>query len=325
VEAFGPEIAGAHTSADIKFDFAGGFPETPYGTSTGLMRLRTGTIRMDWANTSLVAGQDGLFFAPLAPTSLASLATPSLSYNGNLWNWTPQVRVEHTMKVSESSSVIVEGGILDSLSGEEPLSSYERNATYGESSGQPAYAARVALRQNVFGQNWTLGFGGYYGRQNWGLARKIDGWARTTDLTAPLGKYLGLSGEFYRGRAVAGIGGGVGQSVVLTGLLSDPTTLVKGLDSMGGWAQLKLKLNPRLEFNAAAGQDNPFASELRAVPNTGVYDVPIARNRSALANVIYRMRSDVLLSAEYQRLRTVEIGGDTYGANHITFSLGYLF
>jgi hypothetical protein len=325
LEAFGPDIAGAHTSADIKFDFAGGFPETPYGTSTGLMRLRTGTIRMDWANTSLVAGQDGLFFAPLAPTSLASLATPSLSYNGNLWNWTPQVRVEHTMKVSESSSVIVEGGILDSLSGEEPLSSYERNATYGESSGQPAYAARVALRQDVFGQNWTLGFGGYYGRQNWGLARKIDGWAGTTDLTAPLGKYFELSGEFYRGRAVAGIGGGVGQSVVLTGLLSDPTTLVKGLDSMGGWAQLKLKLNPRLEFNAAAGQDNPFASELRAVPNTGVYDVPIARNRSALANVIYRMRSDVLLSAEYQRLRTVEIGGDTYGANHITFSLGYLF
>lgn len=61
LEAFGPDIAGAHTSADIKFDFAGGFPESPYGTSTGLVRLRTGTLRLDWKNTSLVAGQDSLF------------------------------------------------------------------------------------------------------------------------------------------------------------------------------------------------------------------------------------------------------------------------
>jgi hypothetical protein len=94
---------------------------------------------------------------------------------------------------------------------------------------------------------------------------------------------------------------------------------------MGGWSQLKLKWNAKLEINGAVGQDNPFASELRAFPTTGVYGVPIARNRSAFANVIYRMRSDVLLSAEYQRLRMYEIGGDSYGANHVTFSLGYLF
>jgi hypothetical protein len=325
LEAFGPDIAGAHTSADIKFDFAGGFPYSPYGTSTGLVRLRTGTIRLDWGNTSLIVGQDALFFAPLSPTSLASLATPPLSYNGNLWNWTPQVRVEHTIKVSESSSILVAGGVLDSLSGEKPLSTYDRTATFGEASGQPAYASRVALRQKVFGQNWTLGFGGYYGRQNWGYGRKIDGWAGTTDLTAPLGKYVELSGEYYRGRAVGGIGGAVGQSIVVTAPGIYPATPIKGLDSMGGWAQLKLKPNSKLEINAAAGQDNPFASELRAFPTTTIYAVPIARNRSALANIIYRIRSDVLLSAEYQRLRTVDIGGNSYGANHITLSLGYLF
>jgi hypothetical protein len=48
IQGFGPTVAGAHTSADIQFDFAGGFPQVPNGVSFGLARLRTGTIRFDW-------------------------------------------------------------------------------------------------------------------------------------------------------------------------------------------------------------------------------------------------------------------------------------
>jgi hypothetical protein len=326
LQGFGPDIAGAHTSADLKLDFAGSFPSTPNGITTGAVRLRTGTVRMDWAHTSLVAGQDRLFFAPLSPSSLATLATPALSYNGNLWNWTPQVRLEHTVSLSESSSLILQGGILDSLTGELPASEYNRSPTSGEASGQPAYAARVALRQKTFGQQWTLGFGGYYARQNWGLSRNVDSWASTTDLLLPLGKYFEFSGEFYRGRSVGGLGGGIGQSVLLSGSATDPATIIKGLDSMGGWAQLKFKPKSKLEFNGAFGQDNPFASQLRLFPFAGSYfDSPQARNRSALINFIYQVRSNFLLSLEYRRLRTIEIEGDDYQSNHINLSLGYIF
>jgi hypothetical protein len=121
LQAFGPDILGAHTSADIKFDFAGGFPLTPNGVSSGIARLRTGTIRFDWANTSVIAGQDALFISPLSPTSIATLATPPLSYAGNLWAWTPQIRVEHNFKISDSSSILLQGGILDSFSGDVPF------------------------------------------------------------------------------------------------------------------------------------------------------------------------------------------------------------
>jgi len=72
IQAFGPTIAGARTSADIEFDFAGGFPEAQNGASFGIVRLRTGTIRFDWTDTSVVGGQDSLFFAPLSPTSIAN-------------------------------------------------------------------------------------------------------------------------------------------------------------------------------------------------------------------------------------------------------------
>src|SRR5579859_3053558 len=39
IQAFGPTIAGARTSADIQFDFAGGFPEAQNGATFGIMRL----------------------------------------------------------------------------------------------------------------------------------------------------------------------------------------------------------------------------------------------------------------------------------------------
>lgn len=326
LQVFGPDIGGAHTSADVKFDFAGGFPDIPNGVSTGLMRLRTGTIRLDWATTSLVAGQDRLFFAPLAPTSLASLAIPALSYAGNLWSWTPQVRLEHRLALSDASSLLFQIGILDSLSGELPVTDYSRSPTAGEKSGQPAYAARVAWSRRAFGQDWTVGFGGYYGRQNWGFGRRVDGWAGTTDLTLPLGRFFDLSGEFYRGRAVGGLGGGIGRSVLLTGPLTDPATILQAIDSMGGWVQLKFKPKANFEVNGAVGQDSPFASELRRfTPIAGYYDALFSSNRSSFVNFIYRPRSDVLLSIEYRRLRSQLIDDTLNTANHVNLSLGYTF
>jgi regulator of replication initiation timing len=324
LQVFGPDIAGARTSADVHFDFAGGFPNAPNGVATGLVRLRTGTVRLDWTNTSIIAGQDRLFFAPLAPTSLATLATPALSYAGNLWGWTPQVRVERRMVLSESSSFLFQAGILDSLTGDVPPERYERYPSWGELSGQPAYATRVSWSQRAFGQNFTVGVGGYYGRQNWGFSRNVDGWAGTTDLVLPLGKLFEFTGEFYRGRAVAGFGGGIGQGVLFTGSFTNPATTFKGLDSMGGWTQLKFKPKANLEFNAV-GLDNPFASELRKYNANSIYTFLNSRNLSPLINFIYQVRSDVLFSTEYRRLQTTVLDSGSNHANHVNLSLGYIF
>ena len=325
IEAFGPDIAGARTSANVKFDFAGGFPDIPNGSALGIVRLRTGTIRLDWENTSLVAGQDALFISPLTPTSLASLAVPALSYSGNLWTWTPQIRVEHRIHLSSDSSLLLEAGILDSLTGDIPTQQY-RSPTVGEQSGQPAYASRIAWTGKVFGKDLTLGSGGYYGRQNWGFGRKVDGWAATFDATLPLGSLFDLSAEAYRGRAVGGLSGGIGQSIVLSGPIANADTIIHGLDSVGGWLQLKIKPKTNFEVNLAYGLDNPFASELRAFPASGAfYGSLLSRNLSPFANFIYRVRSDVLVSVEYRRLQTYTLDSNANSANQITLSVGYLF
>ena len=327
LEVTGPQIAGARVSANVQFDFAGGFPDVPNGSTFGLARLRTGVVRLDWADTSVVAGQDALFFSPLSPSSVASLAIPEFSYSGNLWSWTPQIRVEHRIRLGESSKLTLQGGILDPLSGEQSDSSYLRAPLAGEASRQPAYATRAAWTYRLLNHDLTLGAGAFYSRQNWQFGRSVDAWAGTTDWTIPLAQRWELSGEFYRGRGIGGLGGGLGRSAVSTGLLSDPASQVQGLNAAGGWSQIKFRQTEKLEWNAGYGMDNSFAADLRDYPTAapGDYAAYLARNRSGFFNFIFRPRSDLLFSAEYRRLQTSTVSGKSYDADHINLGIGVLF
>jgi hypothetical protein len=327
LEVFGPVIRGAQVSADLQFDFAGGFPNTPDGVTLGLARLRTGVIRIAGPRTTLVAGQDAPFLSPLSPSSIASLALPAFAYAGNLWTWTPQIRLEHRVNLTERSSILLQGGILDPLTGEPPASLFLRTPQAGEASRQPAYATRVAWSRRFFNHELTLGIGGYYARQNWGSNRNVDAWAGTTDWSFPLGDRWELSGEFYRGRALGGLGGGIGRSVVLSGPITDPSTQVRGLNASGGWAQLKFRQTEKFEWNGAFGQDSSLARDLRHFPfsSQSYFDPSLARNRSSFLNFIYRPRSDLLFSVEYRRLQTLTVHGDSEAADHINVSIGVLF
>lgn len=327
LEVFGPQLLGARSSGAINFDFGGGFAGTYDGVNSGIARLRTATVRLDWKNTSLVAGQDQLFIAPQSPSSFASLIVPALAYSGNLWAWTPQLRVEHRMALSSDSTVTLQGGFLDPLVGEPPYDPWYRIPQAGELSRQPAYAGRVGYSHPLFGQTFTVGAGGYYSRENWGFSRTVNGWAGTMDWQLPLDRWFALSGSFYRGAAIGGLGAALGRSVLYNGPLGNPNSLVLPVNSVGGWAQLKFRLNPKLEFNGAFGLDNPFAADIRAFAgNAQSYaDPTITRNREAFGNVIYRPRSDLLLSLEYRRLRTFSIYDYSNQAGQVNVSMGILF
>jgi hypothetical protein len=328
-EAFGPTLAGAKTRADLQLDLAGGFPPVPNGINSGLVRLRTGTMRLDWTNTSVVVGQDAIFFSPNSPTSFASLAIPALSSAGNLWAWVPQIRVEHRVTLGEESSLIFQGGILDPVSGEVPTTAqggYYPQAGPGESSRQPAYGTRIAWTRNVFGQPLRLGVGGFYSRQDYGFSRTVDAWAGMTDIELPLSRQFSLSGKLYRGKGLGGLYGAFGQSALFSGEPSLASTQVRGLNSVGGWAQLKYRPANKWEVNAAFGMDNPYATDLKYFPYPQSYgDAALARNQGSFANVIYRPRSDLLFSAEYRHLTTYTVTDGGNSASHLNLMMGVLF
>ena len=326
LEVFGPRVAGAKTTGTVQFDLSGGFPNTLNGSSFGLFRLRIANMRMDWDKTSIVAGQDNAFFSPLSPTSFASLAVPTFGYAGNLWGWIPQVRVEHRFDLSNGQNILLQGGILDNVTGQPPEFSFDRVPQAGERSSQPAYAFRAGWSRNVFGQPLRLGTAAYYSRQEWWLNRHVDGWAGMVDWEIPLAARVSLSGEFYRGVAVGGLGGGIGRSVLFDGNPYDSATRIRPLDSMGGWSQLKFKATPKLEFNGAFGMDSPFAEDVRAFNASQSYvDPTLVQNRSALVNFIYRPRSNLLFSSEFRHLRTFEIDRDSHTAEQVNLMMGILF
>src|SRR5580704_543658 len=323
LEAFGPTVAGAKTRADLQLDLAGGFPTEPNGINSGLMRLRTATMRMDWANTSVVVGQDAIFFSPNSPTSFATLAIPALTYAGNLWSWVPQIRVEHRVALGDESSLVFQGGILDPVSGEAPGTDYDRQPGPGQASRQPAYGTRIAWKHDILGQPLQIGVGAYYSRQDYGFSRNVDGWGAMSDVELPLSRQFSLSGKFYRGKALGGLYGGIGRSVLFSGDPILASTEVQALNSVGGWAQLKYRPANKWEFNVAFGLDNPFASDLKYFPYAQSYGDPaLARNRAGFVNMIYRPRSDLLFSAEYRRMTTYTLTDDGTSAGHLNLMMG---
>jgi outer membrane murein-binding lipoprotein Lpp len=327
LDVYGPEIAGATTRGDIRADFFGGFPSAPEGITTGIVRLRTAGIHFDWQDTSLVIGQYAPIISPLSPTSLVSTGYPALSSAGNLWVWTPQVYVEHRFEMADKSKFTVQAGIMDSLSGQPPAESPYRDAQPGEQSGQPAYTARVAVSHNSESGPFSLGFGGYYAPQTWGYNRKVTSYAATADWNIPLSRWFAVSGEFYQGRALGGLGAANGQSVILTGTLSNPYTFVRGLNSTGGWAQLKYTPLERLEFNGAFGEDFSVPPSLGYTATGYVVNgfVPLGRNESAFVNTIYHLRSNLMLSTEYRRLRTAQDQPGIYSGNVVSVGAAALF
>jgi hypothetical protein len=325
-EIFGPNLAGAKTSADVQFDFAGGFPNTGNATNFGIVRMQTANLHLDWEHTSVVVGQDALFISPLSPTSFASLATPAFAFGGNLWGWTPQVRVERRFSVSDQQTVTIQAGVLDNLDWEYPPDPFFRAPQAGEQSGQPAYAVRTAWSRPVHNRPLTFGVAGYYGRQDWRWDRYVDAWAGMADWQFPIVPRLSLSGEFYRGRGIGGLGAAVGRSIVFGGDPLSRLTPIQALDALGGWSQLKFQVTPKIELNGVVADDNTFAGEVRGFATDDNNFGPIlGRNRGAFGNIVFRPRSDLVMSAEFRRLRSFPIYSSSTITNQVNLSMGILF
>jgi len=288
--------------------------------------LQTANLRFDWEHTSVIAGQDSLFVSPLSPTSFASLALPAFAFAGNLWGWTPQLRVEHRFSVSDQQTVTVQAGVLDNLDWEYPYDPFYRSAQAGELSGQPAYALRTAWSRTVNNHPLSFGVAGYYGRQNWTWGRNVDAWAGMADWQIPILPRLQLSGEFYRGRGIGGLGGAIGTSIVYGADPTSPFSPIRGLDAVGGWTQLKFQLTPKLEVNGVIADDNAFARDvLGFATDQNNFGPILGRNQGMLGNIVFRPRSDLILAAELRRLRTFPFYSASSVTNQLNLSVGILF
>ena len=327
VTGTGPELLGAHTSADLQVDFFGGLPAGYSGGTSGVARLRLARIRFDWEHTSVVAGLDTPFFSPNSPTSFMSIAVPAFASAGNLWNWSPAVRIEHRFD-TRVSQLKIEAGVMDPPSYVQFNSGF-RQPSPGENSRQPVYAMRFSANGTSGDRPAAVGISGVYFPQRFSEFTTVSGWGGILDWRFPVFPRTELSGEFFGGKGLDSFGGvpvplfapqDYNQYIEAGAPVLEQATM------LGGWSQLKFTINSRNEFNVAAGIGDRNAGDLaRDAVLFPVLGSVSTRNQEFFVNYIFRPRSDLLLSPEYRRLRTYPLQGAPAIASQIGLAAGFLF
>jgi hypothetical protein len=330
VVATGPVIGGAQSSAILNADFFGGATTNTFGYTSlaGYVRMRDTQLSLDWSKTTLEVGYTGPLISPLSPTSYATIAEPALSASGNLWSWSPQIRLEQRVPITAKRGFAGELGLIFPAS---PAYTSVQLDSPVEASRRPGVEGRLSFQADNTStpspHTFTVGISGYTANQFYSSTTTVHSWAVTSDWQIPVSHWVDISGEIYRGRSLGGLGGGLYKDI-LTG--TSPVTgqaVTVGVDTAGGWTQLKLNMNSHLEANAMFGLDDAFASSFRSVvlPSSAGSLTLSARNSSVTGNLILRPRSSLIFSPEYRRISTWRITGAPYIANIFTLSAGYQF
>jgi hypothetical protein len=322
LSASGPHIWGARASSELSVDFFGGAPYADYGTAAGNVRFRTGHANLEWPNRSLIVSFDRPLISPLQPTSWLSVGEPALAWSGNLWAWSPQVEFKEN-SILNNHHLGAEFGLIDAAAPGVSAGTGLRQPDASERSRQPGYEARLSSTMAWAGHQINLGAGGYYSRQTYKYSRHVDAWVATADWNVSLARPVELSGEFYRGRAIGGLGGGAFKDYITYASY----TSLRGLNAVGGWGQLKFKILHSFEGNIAGGQDSALGRDLRNSDvglEQGDYS-DLARNQSIFGNLIFRPRPYLLLSTEFRQLKSWTITGEGYQDRILGFAGGYSF
>jgi hypothetical protein len=303
----GPQVlGGGQISGSI---YADGWGGTPNNSLNHLLRLRTATVEIDWKNTTILAGQDKPIVSPREPNSLAQVAVSPLTGAGNLWLWSPQVRIEQRFAFDQRSGLIAQAGVYETS---EPSYSARGGDELGlPSLPRPAIEGRFEFwRKLGEGSRLEIAPGFHASTTHAGGFSAPSRLATIDWLIQPVSK-LQFTGMFFTGENAAGLGGlHQGFSIV------DDIRAVS-IGANGGWSQLSYLATTRLTFNFFAGEENDRLADL--LPGD------IHRNLLYGGNAIYRLGSNVLLGAEVSQVRTNYYLLPSRLNNHYDLSLGYLF
>ena len=327
IDAWGPRVFGANSRADVRTDFFGEAGGTGGYATAGLLRLRTAHADLDWSTTEMFFSLDRPLINPRQPTSLTAVATPPLAWSGNLWTWNPQIGVSHDQALSSGVRFRMQGALIDVADPPYSIVATSYPTSSVQLSRWPGAQARLAIVNGEEERGFQLGAGGYFAKHRTTYGSQFDSWAGTLDYRQPLPGGLELSGNFYRGLALGGLGGGAYKDYGVRPDLDEPGRFyVRPLDDAGGWAQLKERAGERLEFNGAYGFDGVPAGEIRRYTGaaSGIYQ-NLARTQTYMGNAIFSPSAWLEFSVEYRHLASFSEGAPAAGSHVVGVAAGYKF
>ncbi|HTS28811.1 MAG TPA: hypothetical protein VMH81_23230 [Bryobacteraceae bacterium] len=305
LEYRGPEtLWGGTVHGSVYMDFSAGATNTA-------MRLRTGSIELDWKSRSLVVGIEKPIFNPREPSSLAQLAVSPLTGAGNLWLWVPQARFEQDLSFTRSTGLRSQVGIVQTREAGPYAGTSGTPFTGPLEAARPGLEGRFELYHNL-DEDRRLEFApGFHTSQTHVAGTSVASSIFSLDWFFNPRRKLDFTGFFYSGQNVTPLGAGYQQGY---GIYYHHVVPVH---SQGGWAQVTLHAAPRLDFHLFSGQQDDRNRDL----DTG----RIGKNLLFGGNLYYHLAPNVILALETSQLRTWYIGQGVRINNHYDLALGYLF
>jgi hypothetical protein len=330
IDARGPHIFGAASRANLHIDFDASAAGSSYAGSyaMGLVRLRTAGAELTWTQTRAFFALDRPLLSPETPSSLTAVSLPPLAWSGNLWAWNPQLGVAHDWLSDRATHVRTQLAVID-VADPPALYPVTQTGNYtppsaAEYSRWPGIEGRIALVSGPEDTGRQIGVGGFFALHRTSRGVTFDSWAASADVRLPLSQHAEIAGNAYRGLALGGLGAGAYKDYVAR--VEGAEFYSRALDDVGGWLQVKERINSRLEFNQAFGIDTVPATQLRPFAIAGpVNYYNLARSRTITGNVIYSPSAYVLFSLEYRRIASSYITNPTLFSDVIGLAAGYRF
>jgi hypothetical protein len=279
------------------------------GATNSAMRIRTGSIELDWKDRSIMVGVEKPIFNPREPSSLAQLAVSPLTGVGNLWLWLPQVRVEQDFSMGRSTGLRAQMGVVQTRE----AGPYAGTAFTGTvEAARPALEGRFELYHNIDDERRIEIAPGFHTSQTHVAGTSVASSLVSFDWFFNPWKRVELTGAFYDGQNVTPLGAGYQQGY---GVYYNRR--VEPVHSIGGWAQVTIHAAPRLDLHLFTGQQDDRNSDLT--------DGRIGKNLMYGGNLYYHLAPNVILGLEASQLRTMYLGQGFRINNHYDLALGYLF
>ena len=317
VEALG----GAKTSAKIEIDFYGGTTSE----SRASIRMRHAYLKLGWETTAFFFGQREDVIAPLMPI----VNNDFVMWNaGNLADRRPQVRFEFTPKAGDGlfilQSMLGLTGAVDNQSNDGGAGAA---ALDGVDAASPTLQVRAAYKGPhlwVAGKTFEIGVWGHVAQEELSeddvASPPINGedsWtsqAFGVDLLLPLFEGLEFQGEFFTGKNLDDVRGGIGQGVNVTA--ADPN-LGEEIEATGGWAQVGYQATGAWTVYLGYSFDNPEDG----LPGSA------ARDKNVVFYLANRIKvGPVTFGADYLNWTTEWTGGFDDGTdNRFNFFAQYNF
>lgn len=303
-----PGVLGGALTATGEVDFFGGQQPSAGGRHFPLLRLRTASTTLAWANASLLVGQEAPLIAGPNPVSVASVGTPGFVGAGNLWLWLPQLRL--TAETGGRFRLGLQGAILAPSSGD-PNGLFDTDADLAERSRRPFVQGRLRARWGADERAGELGVGIHRGWLAVPGDSSLTSEAVSVDAMLPLAGWLEIRGEAYRGKLLRGLGGGgIGQNFGAPASIGAAAPVLR---DQGGWAQLNLRPGAGLTLGGGCGVDDPDDEDRPAR----------LRNRACEGHAIWRPGA-LLVGVEYRRLTTNYVA-DSFSDDHLNLAVGFEF